>query len=335
MHAIADITLGSKRYEMHASDVLVTLGLLPGVGSFRASLPAKADFSAAPGDDAVLRLDNGDGAETVLTGTIGVLRRGLLGIDITGLDAGGLLGRTRSASTFEQQDAAKVIKSLASDAGADTGTIDIDLPLAFFVAHQSRTSAEHIAGLAALGGCIAYVDAEGALTVQAVPERATIALRYGREIIAYQTMSLPAPAAQQFMIGNGTAGSVQAPDALHPSFERLPGSAEAPGPASRWRPVPVIRTASAASGGSEAATQSVAAATSSVRANCFLLPALRPGMVVQVQDLPEGLAGDGWLVTRVRHRLHPDLGATTMFEGVTADAGSLLGSLLSGLGGLL
>lgn len=320
---------------MHASDVLVTLGLLPGAGSFRASLPAGTEFDAAPGDDAVLRLDGGDGAEVVLTGTIGVLRRGLLGMDATGSDAGALLGRARSAGTFEQQDAAKVIRSLASDAGAGTGTIDIDLPLAVFVAHQGRTSAEHVASLAALGGCIAFIDADGALNVRPVPERPEMALRYGREILSYQTMSLPAPEVQQFMIGNGTAGSVQAPDALHPSFERLPGSAATPGPSARWRPAPVIRTASDASNASEAATQSAAAATRTVRVNCFLLPALRPGMVVQVQDLPSGLSGDGWLVTRVRHRMHPDLGATTVFEGVAADAGSLLGGLLSALGGLL
>ncbi len=335
LHATADITLGSKRYQMHASEVIVTLGLLPGVGSFRATLPATAELSATPEDDAILRLDGGEGAETVLTGTIGLMRRGLLGNTITGVDAGALLGNARSASTFEKQEGAKVIRSLVADAGAKGGTVDIDLPLAVYVAHQGRTSAEHIASLAALAGCVALVDANGTVSVRPMPERPDIALRYGREIMDYQELSAPPPAAQQFIIGNGPAGSIQAPDVLHPSFERLPGSAAAPGPSARWRPVPAIRTASAATQGSESATRAVAAASGGVRATCFLLPAVRPGSVIELQDLPGGLSGGPWLVTRVRHRLHPGLGASTVFEGVAADAGSLLGSLVSAIGGLI
>lgn len=334
LFATASITLGSKRYETHASEVIATLGMLPGVGSFRATLPARAEFSAVPGDDALLHLDGGEGGEDVLTGTVGMVRRGLLGIDITGADAGALLGRTRSASTFEKQDAAKITRALVSDAGADVGEIDIDLPLAVYVAHQGRTAAEHIATLASLAGCMALVDADGTVSVRPVPERPQLALLYGREIISYQEISGAAPVAQQLAIGNGPAGSVSAPNALHPSFERLPGSAGAPGPSARWRSVPAIRTASEASRGSESLTQAAAAASAGVRATCFLLPAIRPGAIVEIQSLPDGLGGGPWLVTRVRHRLHPSLGASTVFEGVSADAGSLLGSLLSALGGL-
>lgn len=334
LHATASITLGSRRYETHASEVIVTLGMLPGVGSFRATLPARAEFGAVPGDDALLHLDGGEGGEDVLTGTVGMVRRGLLGVDVTGADAGALLGGTRSASTFEKQEGSKIARALISDAGADVGEIDIDLPLAVYVAHQGRTAAEHIASLASLAGCLALVDADGAVSVRPVPERPQIALLYGREILSYQEISGAAPVAQQLTIGNGPAGSVDAPNALHPSFDRLPGSAASPGPSARWRSVPALRTASAASKGSEAATTSAAAASAGVRCRCFLLPALRPGAVVEIQSLPDGLSGGPWLVTRVRHRLHPSLGASTVFEGVTADAGGLLGGLLSALGGL-
>jgi hypothetical protein len=339
MYAAADITLGSQRFETHASEVMVMLGLLPGAGSFRASFSARTDLSAAPGDDAVLKLDGGEGAIDVLTGTVGIMRRGLLSVDVTGADAGSLLGRTRSASTFEKQEASQVIRTLVSDAGADPGSITIDLPLAFYVAHQARTSAEHIAAIASMAGTLAVVDADGTVAVREMPTRPEIALRYGREIISYQSLAAPPPVAQEFLIGNGPAGSIQAPNALYPSFEQLPGGAAAPGPASRWRPTPAIRTASAASDGSTAASERAAAATSRIRAACFLLPQVRPGMVVEVQDLPGGPSGGPWLITRVRHHLHPTQGATTTFEGVAADGGSLLGGLLSAglsaIGGLL
>jgi hypothetical protein len=343
IYAAADITIGSQRYETHASEVLVTLGLLPGAGAFRASFSARTDISAAPGDDAVLKLDGGDGAVDVLTGTVGIMRRGLLTVDVTGADAGSLLGRARSASTFEKQEASQIIRTLISDAGASAGNISIDLPLAFYVAHQARTSAEHIASIASMAGALAVVDADGSVGVRTVPTRPEIALRYGREILSYQSLATPAPMAEEYMIGNGPAGSVQAPNALYPSFEQLPGSASSPGPDSRWRPAPVLRTASAASDASSAASTRAAAASSRIRASraaaassriratCFLLPAMRPGMVADVQDLPDGPSGGPWLITRVRHHLHPSMGATTTFEGIASDGGSLLG----GLGGLL
>ncbi|MBL0174643.1 MAG: hypothetical protein IPP94_05145 [Ignavibacteria bacterium] len=336
--AAADITLGSRRYETHASEVLVTLGLLPGAGSFRASFPVRTEFSAAPGDEAVLKLDGGDGPVDVLTGAIALLRRGLLSIDVTGADAGSLLGAVRSATTFERQEASQIINALVSDAGASAGRITINLPLACYVAHQTRTSAEHVSSIASMGGCMAVVDADGTVAVRAFPARPDIALRYGREIISYRSIALPAPRSAEYLIGNGPAGSIQAPNALHPSFERLPGSAPAPGPDSRWRPAPVLRTAATASDASSAASARGAAASSRIHATCFLLPAMRPGMVADVQDLPDGPSGGPWLIVRVRHHLHPSTGATTTFEGVAADGGSfpggLLGAGLSALGGL-
>jgi hypothetical protein len=60
--------------------------------------------------------------------------------------------------------------------------------------------------------------------------------------------------------------------------------------------------------------------------------------VVEVQELPDGLAGGPWLLTHVVHRLRPGAGGTTSFEGESAGAGGaadLLAGALSAAGGLL
>jgi hypothetical protein len=140
------------------------------------------------------------------------------------------------------------------------------------------------------------------------------------------------------MAGNGPAGSADAPDALRPTTEALPGDAPKPGPEAVWSPAPVLRTPDAALTATKAATATTSAAVTRIQARCFLLPALRPGTVVEVQSLPDELSGGPWLVTRVVHRLKPDTGGLTGFEGVSAGSGglgSLLGAALSAVGSLL
>jgi hypothetical protein len=61
-------------------------------------------------------------------------------------------------------------------------------------------------------------------------------------------------------------------------------------------------------------------------------------MVVQIQQLPDAMSGGPWLLTCVQHSLQPRFGGVTAFEGVAANAGSLLdllGSALSAIGSLL
>jgi hypothetical protein len=130
-------------------------------------------------------------------------------------------------------------------------------------------------------------------------------------------------------MGFGPAGSGGADDALRPSTDAIPGSA-ADGGVGVWRvPSPVLRVPSAATTAS-GALQSVAAAQAErLTACCFLLPALRPGSVIEVQELPEDLSTGPWLVTRVEHNFQRGYG-TTRFWGETATTGS---SLLGGLAG--
>ncbi|HLF78910.1 MAG TPA: hypothetical protein VJB57_15635 [Dehalococcoidia bacterium] len=376
----AKVTLGNLVFGSHSPDIAVNLSVLPGVNSFTVRLPAGVKLEAAPGDPAVLQLENGDQAPegglgalagaaasalgggaagalgalgsalggsgssappgTVITGKLTSIHRSVSGTQVTAADGGADLGGFRPANTFERQSGADVIKNLAAEVGIEIDTVDLDLPLAAYVAHQGRTAAEHIAYLARLSGAWATFNAGGALAVRAWPEdEAELALLYGREIVSYEVRERPGPQAERVGIGNGPAGSPDAGNALRFDKEALPGGAKAPGTGAIWQASPILRTPKAATTASQAANGEAASGATRIYARCFLLPALRPGMVVEVQELPGGLSSGPWALARVTHRLKPELGGVTTFEGWAAGkaggGGDLLGSALAAIGGLL
>jgi prophage tail gpP-like protein len=337
-----DVTLGGLRYDSHVSSLRVTLTLLPAVNSFSLILPAGVKFTAVPGDAAELIVDSGDsagdGSQNVLTGKVRSVRRSVHKVVVTGADAGADLAAFRPATTYQKQDAAAITKALAAEAGVSSGDVDIDLDLAAFAAHQGRSASEHVAFLATLAGCIAGIGGDGKLNVLPLPgKQAQEALLFGRELIEVQKREGSPLAVQRFAVGSGTAGSAGSTEALKHSLLRLPEDAAAPGKKAVWYPAPVVRTPGVATAAARALNDRAAAYTQQMRARCFLLTGLRPGIVVEMQEVPSGLGGSNWLLTRVTHRLQPGTGGETILEGVQAGASgdSLLGALLGALGALL
>jgi hypothetical protein len=331
-------TLGNYRYDTHASAVTVRLGLLPEANSFEVAMPDRVEMPAAPGDPAQLDLDGGDGPETVLTGKLRAIQRRLGQQTVMAADTGADLGAFRPAVTYEKQNAKDVIRALAAEIGAEVKTVNLDWPLPVYVAHQRWTAAEHIAGLARMAGGIAFTEADGSLTVVPAPEgQPDLALRHGREIVSYEVREFPGPPVRRLAIGHGPAGSIGAPDALRPTVGALPGDAPRPGAQAVWTAVPLARTPRAANTASQALESLAGAGGLRLYALCFLLPQLRPGQVIEIQDLPAGLSGGPWLLTRVCHQLQPTHTSATRLEARSAGgaAGGLLGAALSAVGGLL
>jgi hypothetical protein len=334
----ASIVLGSEQFDTHAVRVTAQLAPLPGIGSFRAVFPALTQISASAGDDASLDLDGGEGNERVLTGTVRVVRRGIRQTEVIVADASFALAELRPATTYRNRSADDVIKALASDAGITVDS-DVGLPMAAYVADQRRTAAQHIALLASLGGAVARVNGDGELEVnRPVAAMPDVAMKYGREIIACDISTGAAPAAKRIHTGSGPAGSAMAPNALRPTNEPLPSGASDPGSGAIWMPFAILRTPTAASTAGAAADVAAASAATRIRASAFLIPALRPGLVVDVQDLPGAMSGGPWMLTRVTHTLDARDGGRTMFEGEQAsslDLAALAGAALSAIGGLL
>jgi hypothetical protein len=330
----ASVTLGNQRFDSHAHHVEAQLGWLPAVGSFRVVLPAKQAISASPGDRASLSLDGGDGAETVLTGKIRHIKRRFAGTEVLVADAAADLGAYRPAETYERQDAAAVVRALASAVAVDVGDVGIDLPLALYVAHPRRTAAEHVAQLASLGGAAAIVDGAGKLQVATFSSHPDLALKRGRELLEIECRALDAPPARRVAIGGGPAGTVEAPEALLHTIAPLPEDADAPGASTQWSASLLLRTPPAVRAAGQAMAAEDQAATERVRAVAFLLPKLRPGMVVQLQELPSGFTPDTVRIERVTHVLDPAAGALTIFTGRSAAAAAGAG-LAAAVGGLL
>ena len=334
----ASVTLGSEKFDSHALRVVVDLAPLPAIDSFVATFPAAVSISASSGDDASLDLDGGEGSETVLQGKIRLLRYGLRYTEVVVAAASAALSDLRPATTYRNQGADDVVQALASDADVSVADSSIGLPMAAYVADQRRTAAEHIAWLASLGGAIARINSDGDLEVNrptsAMPD---VAIKYGRELIACDVREVEPPAAHRIRTGNGPAGSAMAPNALRPTKDPLPSDAGDPGADAVWQPAAVLRTPAAASSAGAAADLVAGAAATRIRAEAFLLPKVRPGIVLDVQDLPGALSGGPWLVTRVTHLLDARTGGRTFFEGEQAsslDLSALAGAALSAIGGL-
>jgi hypothetical protein len=336
----ASFTLGDLRYASHAAELSVTLATLPGVSSFRVDLPAAAEVTCQPGDPARLDLDGGEGSQTVLVGSVRAVTRRFGTTHVVCADAGADLAALRSASTFVGQAGSDVIARLADEAGVTVGDNDLDLPLAAYAADQRRTVAEHLAYLAGLGGALALVDADNQLVVRLRPDGpADTALLYGRELLELDVrdVALPAPLVP---IGDGPAGSSDAPDALRPTLTPLPDGAPAPGASARWQASAVLRTPGVAVAAGEAYAKAQSGAARRLRARGFLLPALRPGMVIEIQSLPDAFGAATFLLTRVTHRIRPRDAGSTILEGEALGAAAgglpgLLASAVSAVGSLL
>lgn len=327
--------LGSYRYATHGAAVRVALGLLPDVNAVTLDLPAGLEVDASPGDKAIVRVNGGEGEEEVLTGVIHALRRGLHGTRVEVIDSGGRLAALRPVATYERQSAADVVRALAADAGVSDLRLDVDVSFAAYVAHPRRTGVEHVAQLAMLGGAIAFVDGDGTLVVQQAATRPEIALRYGRELMSCEATDAIA-ATPRALVGAGPAGAPDAPNALLQTLAVVPEDAPAGGAKAVREGNTLLRTPGVAKAAGAARGAWVANDAVRLSASGFLLPALRPGMVLEIQDLPDGIRGGAWLVERVTHRIAPDGAAGTSFEARSAAPPTdLFGALLGAIGGLL
>jgi prophage tail gpP-like protein len=331
-----DLRFGNLRYESHAVALTADLGLLPGVNHIHCRLPAGLRFEATPGDVAEIALDNGETQAEVLTGIVHSVSRSPSGIEIVAVDAGARLAAIRPAKTFNAVTAVEVIRDLAAEAGAELGPATLTPePLAVYLADQARSGAEHVANLAMIAGGIAFVEADGKLAVQARPQPpASAALRYGRELIEVATQDLQDPP-NLALIGFGPAGAGGDPRALLSATEAIEGDAEAAAADSLWRPAPVLRSPAAQRAATGEARARRAARSKRMSATCWLQPQLRPGRMIEVQDLPEGLSGGPWLLTSVVHSVDRGRGGRTRFEAVSGEGGGLLGALTGAIGGLL
>lgn len=334
------LTLGSELWTEQLLSLRVELQPAPLLDVVTARLPALAEPDAAVGDPALLTIDGGEGEAEVFSGTIASMRRGFAELTITAFDGGGTLAAYRPATTYENLTAGTVIESLCADVGVTPGDVEDGPQLAFYVADPGRTALEHVARLARWSGALARFTPGGELEAIVVnggePE---LALRYGRELLALDDEQLEAPIEAFVVAGEAGVGDTSAPEALRPVTDFFAGNRpDGPSATAIWRFEPALRTASAARTAAASLQRLYVSGRRRASLVTTLLPALRAGTVLEIQDLPSGLGGGPTWAESVEHRLSP-AGASTrasLWQGGDAfDPSSLLGSLAGAVGSVL
>lgn len=331
----ATATIGSLRYDAGIAQVRIVQSLGPGVGSARISLPRDLRADAVPGDEVEVALVGEiETPSTVFTGTVLAVRRGLDQTTVHCGDASAALAAARSGSTFEQQRVSAIITALAEEAGVRTGSVEVDLDLVRYTADQGRTAWEHISRLADWAGALATTTADGYVEVRPAPSPpAAVALRYGREIAELGVL-VAAPTPALVWTGNGPAGNASDVRAPLQTTGTLPESAPGPDTHTIRVPAAALRTPA----GAESAAKSYGRRNGAprLRAACWLVPQVRPGVTVQITDAPTPQSSGPWLITRVTHVVGPGPTGRTALEalGITGASGGLADQVAGAIGSL-
>ena len=334
------LNLGSQQWTNQLLQLDLTLEAAPLIDVLNVRLPAAAPISADIGDPAELTLDSGEKNEKVFTGQIASIGRSFSDIVVCVVNAGALLARFRPASTYEQITAGNVVRSLCDDGGVDTGSIEDGVSLTFYAADPSRTAWQHTARVCGWSGAMARVSNENEVeSVVVNASEADVALKYGREILNIRQWKLDAPITSFVGVGESGAGSTSSPEALRPTTDFFGGSPpDGPSATSRWFSEPALRTAAGASSAAASLQRTYNNSRESGKMEAFLQPDLRPGTILEIQDLPDGLPSNPLFIYRIQHSLGRRGGRTQAHfykGGDTFDPMALLGSLAGSIGGLL
>ncbi|MGH2736939.1 MAG: hypothetical protein ACRDKZ_15270 [Actinomycetota bacterium] len=260
------------------------------------------------------------GTETVFTGTIAYVERGLEGLDVIALGESIKLMRSRSDEAFLNQPAGQIVTSLAADAGVTPGSIDNGTRFSVYLADSSMSSYEHCLRLAGLCGFDLYTDEQGALNFAPfgvfMPDHL---LRYGADILDARLDRGPAPAGVR-SVPESPSSSLGADTSSWLSKSSDAFAGEASGQGSTLMTKPVLRTKDAAQ---SAATgllgrRSREAASGTVR--LMGSPHIHLGDALAFVDLPGASDDNLYQVTAVRHALDTRTGFYTLvgFGGTDA-----------------
>jgi hypothetical protein len=306
---------------------------LPAVDRLDVVLPTGVRLDAAPGDDMTLDLDGGEGGDTVFTGRVAEIRRRFDTVTVTARGGADRLARTRPLLALDQITAGSAIARIATAADVEPGEIADGPTLAIYAADGRATALAEVARLAAFSGASAHFDGAGRLSVPD-PEQLgePLALRYGREILAAESGEGDASGPTLHVVGEGGNPSGRQARWVLADFDR--GSTGA-GDARRIA-LPEIRTKQDADKAAAALAAARAARAKSVRLTTFLIPALAPGLPLQLADMPDGVPLSRATVHQVVHAVRPDGAAVSDVWGTGfSSEDGLLGSLIGAVGGLL
>ena len=288
----------------------VSLGFGPAHDAVELALWPSSRFAAA-GAGAAMSVALGEaGSEVdVWTGTVADVRAAADGVVIDGLATTAALATARVSHTFLDQSVADVIEGLVQEQSMAIDEVAGDAKLSAYSVDTRRSVWAHVLDLAALAGADVSATAGGRLRV--VPPRtgtADATLRFGADVLAWSG-GASAPATAATVAASGAASEAGS-DKWH-WLLREPTAAGS-GPVGV---VAALHTRDAAESMAKALTARASRSSVGARLRVVGAPAIRPGDLLEVADLPSGDLGV-LRVLSVEHRLD---GARGFVTALTAE----------------
>ncbi len=322
------LTVGNALYDTQCVAIRLRRTCLPAVDRLEVAFPANVDFSGALDDDCSLDIDGGEGSETVFSGKLTRIEHSLRGLTLTMLNDGLTLSRFRPYCSLEGVTTVDVIDTMCSDVNV---TSDISIPplaLALYVCEGRRSAAQEISRLASLSGGRVSFSGDGACAVwEAKSGNARIALLFGREITGVHTSAISPDTTVIEVVGEG-AGAPSTPDGRIVAGN-FAGISSPPSIGNRRVAQPLVRTTSDASSVAEAFTDLRDSRLAPVRFTTWLTPAIAPGVIVELQEMPSYCPLESCCITQAVLTIDARKGAwcDVWAHGEASAGASLLGGL--------
>jgi len=284
----------------------------------------------APGDSVQVSFGSGASATTVFTGEVQEVTRTATALRVAAVDALARLARFDVEAAYEAKTAGDIVKDVLSRAGVDPGTVHDGPTFPAYVLHKGPRALRHLRRLAELCGADLYADAEGKVCFATPDEQgAEHTFRYGEHILQLSLEDAP-PAFDSAVVWGEGAASAQGAGKEHWLVSDLSsvsgkaaigqGGAVAAGQEGE-RPLHVVDGAIRSGEAAQEIARARAAAVASRAVRGFLRvlgePAVAPGDLVTIEDLPAEQPAPSrppLRVRRVRHTLDAPGGFVTRME---------------------
>ncbi|WP_163867041.1 hypothetical protein [Myxococcus eversor] len=286
-----------------------------------------------PGDKTTIEMDGGNGAVTVFTGLVLEARGSTDTSLVIGGDALAKLARLDVSGAYEQMSAGSIVRELVNKAGGTPGTIDDGPSFPSYVLHRGPRALRHILRLAEQSGFDVFTDGQGKVHFTAPKQGgADHTFVYDSQVLRTQ-VAKPLAAIDGFEVWGEGAASSQGEKKAHWLVDDLASihgkaalgttgkvQAGSTGKSSREVKDGSVRAGADASAQAKARVGALAARPLHGFIEVLGAPAVKPGDLVKVDDIPEGhpvealLSGKVLRVRSVRHTLNALTGFTTRME---------------------
>lgn len=328
-----DLTIGSRSIgpkPRRGDPLLIALRCALGVdlpagrGVIDLALPS-ADAAPALGDSVTVKLDGGDGLETVLTGEVATVSWTELGIRVEVADALSKLARLEVAQAYQDKTAGEIVGDVLSQAQIQRGTVDDGPRFPSYVLHRGPRALAHLRRLAERTGRHLFTDGKGHVHFTAPRQGAadhTFAM--GRDVLRLCVEEIEPPFDGAVVWGEGSGAGQTRAHWLAADLSNVRGEASIgqdakvkPG-ASGSRPREItdgaVRSGEAARDLAEAWTRAAARMAAGF-VEVPGSPQIGAGDLLSIDDLPDP-ASSWWPlpVRRVHHLLTAGGGFVTRLE---------------------